>query len=262
MPISRVRGTFLVAEDDLKATGLPEKTLATYRLVGAFSVPLAKRRKIAKKLKVAESTVSRHLSQVRKKLDAPGALIPPTDKPGTLGLEQRDPEKHGDVLMALTRPERGIEAVAKEMGIDPTVARKMAKELDGELLPLKRAIEDVRIEDLTKRFGTLSRDAVDAITPDKLLRSNARDLAIIAGVAVDKFQLLRGQPTQRMEIDDRRKMNEVLELIVNEAKRRGVEIDVTPEGATSAKKSPYPNMRRQKETKEIAAGSDPSTVPA
>ena len=249
-----------VSEEALVATGLPEKTLATYRMAGGFSVPIAKRRQIAKKLKLVEATVARHLSQVRKKLDDPNSLVQPTVTGRS--LEQTDPKKHGDALLKLSHPRRSIEAVAREVGIDPKVATRMAKELEGELMPLKRAIEDVRIEDLTKRFGTLSRDAVDAITPDKLLVSNARDLAIIAGVAVDKFQLLRGQPTQRMEIGDRRKLNEVLELIVKEAKRRGVEIDVTPEGATSAKKSPYRCMEQQKEVKAIAAGGDPSLVPA
>ena len=250
-----------VSEEALDATGLPERPLATYRLAGAFSLPSAKRRKIAKKLKLVEATVARHLSQVRKRLDKPDSLVSPTPST-TTALEYTNPQKHGDTLLALTRPGRGIEAVAKEMGIDPKVARRMAKELDGELLPLSRAIEDVRIEDLTKRFGTLSRDAIDAITPDKLLRSNAQQLAVIAGIAVDKFQLLRGQPTQRMEIGDRRQMNEVLKLLVDEAKRRGIEIDVTPEGSTTAKKSPYRDMRKQKELKEIAAGGDPALVPA
>jgi transposase len=252
-----------VSEEALDATGLPEKTLATYRLAGALSLPIAKRRKIAKKLGVKESTVKRHLSQVRKNLDEPGSLVQPTTTSNAANLlEQRDPKKHGEALVALTRPGRSIEGVAKSLGVSPGVATRIAKDLDGELLPLKRAIEDVRIEDLTKRFGTLSRDAIDAITPDKLLRSSAPQLAVIAGIAVDKFQLLRGQPTQRMEIGDRRQMNEVLALIVKEAKRRGVEIDVTPEGATSAKKSPYRSMAHQKEVKEISAGGDPSLVPA
>jgi hypothetical protein len=229
-------------------------------MAGSFSVPIAKRRAIAKKLKVAESTVARHLSQVSKRLDDPDSLAAPTVQ--GIPLEHLNPEKHTDALLALSHPKRNIAAVAREVGIGPNMAAKLAKELDGELLPLSRAIEEVRIEDLTKRFGTLSRDAVDAITPEKLARSNAQQLAIIAGVAVDKFQLLRGQPTQRMEIGDRRQLNEVLGLIVKEAKRRGIEIDVTPEGSTTAKKSPYRCMEQQKEVKAIAAGGDPSMVPA
>jgi len=248
----------LVSDSDLAATGLPERALATYRAAKAFSLPFDKRKKLAKKLGVAESTVKRHLSQVRQRLEHPN-LKQPTTISETRLLEVTDPDKHARALSKLSEPFRGVEAVAKEVGIAEVTARRLAKELEGELKPLKREIEEIRLDDLTKRFGTLARDAVDAITPEKLVKANARDLAIISGVAVDKWQLLRGQPTQRTELNDRRQMNELLEMLFKEAKRRGIEIDVTPEGSTTSKRSPFLNAAHQREVKKIQTGDPVET---
>lgn len=251
-----------VAEEDLQATGLPERTLATYRAAGSFTLPLSKRKKLAKKLGVVETTVKRHLSQVRQRLDNPSVVQPTVPGEATL-LEVADPERYAEALSKLADPLQSVAAVAREMGMGPMTAAKIAKDLDGEMQPLGRAIEDIRLEDLKNRFGTLSRDAMDAITPEKLSKANAQQLAIIAGIGVQNWQLLRGQPTSRMEIGDRRQMNELVTLIMTEAKRRGVEIDVTPDGDVQTKKSPYRNAAHQRDVKQIASGDPAETlVPA
>ncbi len=251
-----------VAEEDLQATGLKEQILATYRLAGCFDLSQPEREKLAKKLGCAASTVKTHLSRVKMGLEG-SAPIPPTSQGEGKLLEIVDPEKHAEALSQLSAPYRNIEEVAKKVGISPTLARKLAKDLDGELQPLKRAVEDVRLEDLTKQFGTLTRDSIDAITPEKLRKAGAKDLAIIAGIGVQNWQLLRGQPTSRMEIDDRREANELVKLLMKEAARRGIEIDVTPEGGVSAQKSPFLNAAHQRTVKKIESG-DPvgSLVPA
>jgi hypothetical protein len=250
----------LVSAERLSATGLPEKTLATYRLAGACDLPLAKRLKLAKKLKVAESTVKRHLSLIKKKLEDPESLVMPTGDPEKgVALEQSDPEKHAQAVSLLSDRFQNVAAVAKQVGISVGAATNIARDLEGDMSPLKREIAEIRLDDITKRFGTLTRDAIDAITPEKLERANAQQLAVIAGISADKWQLLRGQPTSRTEIGDRRQMNELIGIIAKEAKRRGIEIDITPEGVT-ATKSPYRNANDQRLQKQISSGDPAETL--
>lgn len=251
-----------VSEETLRATGLREQFLATYRLAGRCDLSPPEREKLAKKLGVGESTVRRHLSRVRMALEGSTPISPVAPGDAHL-LEVTDPEKHAEALSQLSTPFRNIAEVAEKVGISPTLARKLAKDLDGELQPLKREIEEIRLDDLTNRFGTLTRDSIDAITPEKLRRAGAKDLAIIAGIGVQNWQLLRGQPTSRAEISDRREMNEIVELLVKEAARRGIEIDVTPEGGVTPKKSPFRNAKHQREVKQITSGDPAETlVPA
>lgn len=252
----------MISEDQLQATGLRERVLDTYRAVGSLDPPLIDREQVAKRLGVAPSTVIRHLSLVRRKLTDAGSLEPPTVKGEALLLEVEDPPRHAAALSKLSEPApfRNVERVAKELGLNPATAQRLVRELDSELQPLKREITEIRLEDLTKRFGTLARDAIDAITPEKLLKANAQQLAVISGIATEKWQLLLGQPTQRMEISDRRKLNELVTIILNEAKRRNIEIDVTPDGQVTAKKSPYRSARHQRATKQIASGDPAETL--
>ncbi len=52
---------------------------------------------------------------------------------------------------------------------------------------------------------------------------------VAAGILMDKCQLLRGEPTAIMRFQDMCKMDEILEAVAKELKRRGKMIDVTPE---------------------------------
>lgn len=246
----------MISEAQLEATGLAEKYLATYRLVHSTD-PLMSNEAAAKKIGCAGSTVKRHLDVVAKRLEDPTAMPQLALKPS---LEQSNPDKFAAAAVALSGPKRNVAAVAREVGICERTADKIAKQLDGELQPLGRELKDIRVEDLTKRFGTLARDAVDAITEEKLNGATAQQLAIIAGVAADKWQLLRGMPTQRMEIGDRRNMNELLNEVIKEAQRRHIEIDVTPEGEVTAKKSPYRNAAQTRLMKKIQTGDPPETL--
>ena len=190
---------------------------------------------VAERLGIKPATVKIHIARVRKKLEDPESMR-------QIDTEQFDPasshpEQTAVAINRLSDPQRNVAKVARELGLSPKMAKDIAESLDRDLMPLKRAIEEVRVEDLTMRFGTLVRDSVDAITPEKLNASSARDLAVVAGIATTNFQLLRGLPTSRMDISDRREMNEVMNLIMEEVGRRGFEIDVTPEGVTTVKKT-------------------------
>ncbi len=54
---------------------------------------------------------------------------------------------------------------------------------------------------------------------------------------VDKRQLLRGEPTQVIKIQDIRKLDEAARLLHAEMERRGLLVDVTPEKEKVASES-------------------------
>ena len=244
-------------EEQLQATGLAEKYLSSYRLAHFEDPPLSKD-EIAQRAGSKRSTIKRHLARVDLKLADPDSMR--STGSGFIHRSQSDPETYAKALMKLAGPQRNIAETARECGLSIQAATKIAKELDRELQPLARAIEDVRVEDLTKQFGSLTRDAMLAITQAKLDGASARDLGVLAGIGSQNFQLLRGQPTQRLEISDRREMNELVKLMLEEASRRGIEIDVTPDHGTTAQKSPYKNAADQRAKKQIESGDPAETL--
>lgn len=247
-----------VTEEQLQATGLSEKYLDSYRLSHFEDPPLSKD-EIAQRAGCKRSTIKRHLATVDRKLADPDSMR--STESGALHRSRSDPKTYAKAVKMMVGPGvRNIAAVARECGLSPEAATKIARELERELQPVQRAIEDVRVEDLAKQFGTLTRDAITAITQDKLDGANARDLGVLAGIGSQNFQLLRGQPTQRLEINDRREMNELVKMMLEEAKRRGIEIDVTPDGGATAAKSPYKDAADQRMVKAISSGDPAETL--
>ena len=244
-------------EAQLEATGLPRTYLKTHRLVHSQDPPLS-HAKAAGILGVKPTTVKTRLARVERKLVDPNSM---RSAGGVQAhLSAKDPDTYAKAVVELSDPQRKIAEIGRKLGLSPQVASKIARECDTYLQPLGREIREVRLEEIVRRFGTLTEDAIDAITPEKLSEANARDLAVIAGISATNWQLLRGQPTSRMEINDRREMNEVLKMMVNEAKRRGLEIDVTPEGVTSvAKKEDFHSVAHKRLTAKIETGD---SVPA
>jgi hypothetical protein len=241
----------VATEEQLEALDLRRSYVRTYKVYHSQDPPLAKE-KVAEILGVKPSTVKTRLARVEQKLKNPNALRSPNT--GSPHLSRKDPKTYAKAVVELTDPQRNLAEIGRKLGLGPDAVRQVAKECETYLQPLTREIRDVRLEEIVRRFGTLTEDAIDAITPEKLQDAGARDLAVIAGIGATNWQLLRGQPTSRMEINDRREMNEVLQLMVAEAKRRGLEIDVTPEGVTSvAKKKDYHSVPHKRLVKEIEA---------
>lgn len=55
-----------------------------------------------------------------------------------------------------------------------------------------------------------------------------RDLAIILGILIEKRQLLRGEPTQIMSVNERQHLEELVPALIEEARLRGMTVDLTP----------------------------------
>ncbi len=66
-------------------------------------------------------------------------------------------------------------------------------------------------------------------TPEILANAPLRELVSAANMAIEKMQLLQGEPTAITRFQDIRKLDEVAEMLNSELKRRGKLIDVVAE---------------------------------
>ena len=96
--------------------------------------------------------------------------------------------------------------------------RAMAQATTSELRKVKaKEFLDVLDDRAFKALGYLDDFA--------LANASAKDLAVIAGILLEKRQLLRGEPTAILSVDDRRSMNELVSVMSKEAARRNMIID-------------------------------------
>ena len=60
-------------------------------------------------------------------------------------------------------------------------------------------------------------------------RANLKELSGVCGQMIEKLQLLRGEPTQIIKMQDIRTLDEQLVLVHEEMERRELLVDITPE---------------------------------
>ena len=121
--------------------------------------------------------------------------------------------------------DREVWQSAKMMGVPENLLKTVRRRLDARSTPVKsdvsqmsdKQIIDVMREKLSLAFGYMDDFAFAGAT--------AKDLAIVADSLINNIQLLSGKPTSILSVEDRRKMNELIPALVDEAHKRGLVIE-------------------------------------
>lgn len=93
------------------------------------------------------------------------------------------------------------------------------------IMPRKaqRKLDD---KSLLEHIDDILARVTHSFTDEQILKVAPKDRAIMMGILIDKRQLLRGQPTSIMTVEDRRGMAELAQAMMAELERRT--INVTP----------------------------------
>lgn len=127
-------------------------------------------------------------------------------------------KKYGDTLG--TRTPLGEIALPDESLGKSKLDRQFAKFVKG----LRGVTSDVLLElletGLLKALWRLAND--DSV----FARLNGKELGLLAGNLIERRQLLRGEPTKIISVEDRRHWDELSVALLQEVKRRGLDINL------------------------------------
>lgn len=159
--------------------------------------------------------------QTRKFTDTtePKNHVPVTEK-------DLSPDLLPELLEAGSDPNKALVAAAKSCGLDEKVTRRMLARMQAEFQPVLGEMRKVKTTEMLKALEDRAYRALMYMDDYALAKSSAKDLAVIAGIMLEKRALLRGEPTQILSIDDRSNMNELLPALLQEASKRGMFVDV------------------------------------
>lgn len=118
--------------------------------------------------------------------------------------------------------------IAERAGLTIHEEQKVKERLDRQDVPKKLDLEHVKTEELVLLFENTARDALNAITVEKLEKQDPYRNVLTAAISVDKRDKLLEKPTQRITIEDRRKIPELMEALIKDSQRRGITIDIDP----------------------------------
>ena len=141
--------------------------------------------------------------------------------------EVKSPERTAEALDLATDPFTSIRAAAKACGFPNRTLDMLIKRMATRYAPLDAEIRKAKKDEIETLLEDRGRRALEYLDDFALAQSSARDLAVIAGIAIDKTQLLAGEPTHIHKITDLPEIDRKLAEIHAEMERRGM-IDVTP----------------------------------
>lgn len=164
---------------------------------------------------VSKSVITKRLQVARAKLGIP---IPGQ---GSKGIEIRDPETAAAALDAVTDPLVKIKDAMVAAGLPDRVSEAMLKRLRTKFFGAVYEVKALKTNEIV-RMCEEKLDMIRYYLDDKVMaEASARDLGLMAGVLIEKRQLLRGEPTQIVSDHERKKLHELVPLLIAEAQRRG-----------------------------------------
>jgi len=150
---------------------------------------------------------------------------------GSKSVENRDPETAADVVMTDPSHESGIKRfmeAAAACGMPKAMALSLKKRMETRYLPASESLRTVNTGTLIQYLDDRALKALEYMDDAVFAEAPLRDLAVTMGILIEKRQLLRGEPTQILSVEERSSLDDLIPMIVDEAQRRGMAIDNNP----------------------------------
>ena len=132
------------------------------------------------------------------------------------------PEAMGEVMV---RAEEGLEPIAliaQDVGLNAETTHAILHTLRHEYAPLASAIRAHRANDLKPQLLDKAQMILSAIDEHDVEQAPLKDKTYALNILLEKHQLLSGLPTQRIDVEDRRALDEFLPTLMSEMNRRGM----------------------------------------
>ena len=177
--------------------------------------------------------------------------------------EAKYPEETAKALELMGDPLKDFEAIAEASGLPRKTVHILAQRLRRRWVPVSNKISVINQKELLLKIEDRMDKALEYMDDVAFASAPLRDLALTFGILHDKRQLLMGQPTQILSVQERKELNELLPEIVKEAERRGITIDSSPvhaggeEGVSTYVHHDNSPKIRTPEEKQIKRGKKP-----
>ena len=132
-------------------------------------------------------------------------------------------------MQAPVDPLVSIKEFASERGLDAETTTALIEHVQAGYTPVRQRgqLRELKPQELLAIIEDRIMAALEFINDEAFLQAKPKDRAIMLAILLDKRQLLRGEPTQVLAIEDRTKLSSLAGLLLQEAKRRGFSVDAT-----------------------------------
>lgn len=148
-------------------------------------------------------------------------------------VEHQLPEEFAEIFEQITDPLARVEKLLEMADMPKRTAKTIMRRIQTRYNNVNRAVKEIKTRDIVSALESKIELAFDYMDDTAFARASLRDLSITLGILIEKRQLLRGEPTQILSTEERQTLDISIPLIVKEAQRRGMIIEMTPIDASS-----------------------------
>jgi len=221
------------SQDRLVGAALTQKQQVTYDMKVAGKTL----KEIAHILGISRPVVSKTLGACYKKLGI-------RKKDRLRGTVLTNPELAAAAIDAAADPtaftaQQAIDRVNEQLkaaGLPAKVNHALIRRLRVKYANAVMATRELRTTEILEMLGKKIDLAAFYLDDKVMAEASARDIMLGLGVLIEKRNLLRGEPTAIVSDHERKKLHELLPLMIAEAQRRGITVDgqVTSKEVTAA----------------------------
>jgi DNA-binding CsgD family transcriptional regulator len=175
---------------------------------------------IAQILGVGVPLVNKALGVCRKKLGIK------SDARERKLLENTNPEKTGAILDALSDPLEKVQDLLEQAGLPRNAADATVKRLKARYFGAITELKVLKTNEIIELLGKKIHLGMQYLDDKVMAEASARDIMLGLAALLEKRQLLRGEPTQIISDHERKTLHESIPLLMAEAQRRGLVVDV------------------------------------
>ena len=143
------------------------------------------------------------------------------------GFEHTDPPKAAAALEAAGAIP-GLQLVRDAIaasGLPEKAGLALVRRLEVQYNGVTTAVRNLKKHELSELLGNKIHLLLSYIDDKSAADANVRDLSLGAAQLIEKKQLVDGQPTVILSDADRKRLHELLPLIIAEGRRRGVTVE-------------------------------------
>lgn len=122
----------------------------------------------------------------------------------------------------------GVREACKAAGMKPAFVNALIHRLGNKLSGVHEEAKRLTVAEMTAEIERKLFKIFGYMDDVSMSQASLKDLAIATGILIEKRELLNGRPTQNIDFTSRMTVHHMLPRLMEEAKRRGITVDVTP----------------------------------
>ena len=148
-------------------------------------------------------------------------------------VEMRKPIETAKAIDQLTDNIRNLKQIARNCGLPKSTVEVLAARIERKYMPIVSKIKDIKTSHILNLVEEKLMMVLQNIDEFDIATADLKGKAYAVDILIKNRNLLNNQPTAILSVGERKKINDLIPMLMQEATRRGVIIEGTSHAVNS-----------------------------